>query len=463
MSEPINAEAISDANAPDIALSTNEETPDVFAELKAFYTQDSDVQTNDGEDSGEVENLSEPETETVPESEDSGEESEPEKPEETQADFKALEREREFPDEEALKIKYPRNANKDLVAEAAKFAAQAKDGWELSESLGGEAFIPSMKTIAAGVRDGDPIKIFEGLGQADDTAFANTLTMAMDLALIRGKQLAEHNDESVRAYGENAAKLGDVMIESRFGINSETIERLAKFNGEGWIDFLSDAIENERIDYDKFHDLLTATTAAPEVKELLKEKETLKKQLDAQNAKKEEENAKFAANVETSFNTSIDESFEKVLNDIVLKTSVLGAKPNDSDEVKASKQLLRGVLAQNARNHFNQSDKRKSLLEQYKSGASHTAKYADGLAKAIDESVLATKADTVIAEKLIAKLYGASRNARLLQNQTPSQTEMPPKETPQPTQTTDFRTERKSGDVSRDVLEELTAFYAGQG
>ena len=189
MNEQITPEAIS-ADA-DIAQSQETDSGSVLSDLTAMYAAEEQKQSGNP---GEVENLSEeipseePEAETAKETEPSEtEESDEEKSEiaetaedaeseENTANFDALEKKREFPDEEAIKAKYPRNANKDLVAETAQYATEAKAGYELKESLGGDAYIPSMQTIAAGVKTGDPIKVFEGLGAASDTAFVNTLS-----------------------------------------------------------------------------------------------------------------------------------------------------------------------------------------------------------------------------------------------------------------------------------------------
>ena len=440
MSEINTPEAIS-APTADIAPSQEADSgSSVLSDLTAMYAAEEQAQTANP---GEVENLSEKtegeepseesDAETAKEEETdlpekTGEEEseiseEAEEAEET-ADFDALEKKPEFPDEEAIKAKFPRNANKDLVAETARYASEAKAGYELKESLGGDAYIPSMQTIATGIKSGDPIKVFEGLGAASDTAFVNTLSCAMDIALVRAKTLAESDDPQIRAYGESAAKLGDTMLAHRFGegVDSQAIDEFAMRKNQGWFDALNRWIEDGDISYGEFRELLEQNADDPKIQAIAQENKALKTQLEAKTAKSEQEATERAERVESSFDTTISESFEKIYDEVVLKTSVLRINPADTAEMKTEKEILRKVVVDRAKSAFQSGEKRKGLLDKYKTGAGHTATYAESLADAINEAVLTTKSETIAVERIIAKLYNNTRNGALARKKS-SQTE----------------------------------------
>ncbi len=398
--------------------------------------------------------------EETPEGEEKADETEakagePAADEDESADFKAIEdEEKEFlTDVAELKAKFPRNSSKELLAQTAEYAAEAKAGHELKKAIGGDHFVQPMTKIAQAIGTGEMAGLYDGIVEAAGTdTLMNILAQSVDLAFVQGEKFAA-NPETAE-FGKALGSLVDRAIEQKFGegMTIDALSQMAQWKSLGWFDKIASWIENNDIPYDEAQDLLEASND-PKYAELLREKDELKKQLEAKATQEKSAVAIEHSKVEKQFSTSVTEGVDKILNDVVWKTSILRDISTDNAELKAEKAMLRQQLRTGALEAFD-SDTRSALLNDYKQGKQGTAAFKAKMATAIEAAVLKTKQSTVTAEKLIAKAYGSVRNAQL----APKQTTQKPVLTPTAPSLIPPSEVKSPADVQRNLEEAFKAF-----
>lgn len=375
------------------------------------------------------------------------------------ANFDAIDQAPEFLDEAGIKAKYPRNANKALVAEAAQFSALAKEGHEAVQSLGGKTYIPGLNLISDGLRNDHHKKVFQGiLETAGAEGVLKHVAETLDLGLIQAKQLQE-NPETAQ-FGKAIGATLDAALEARFGgsISSKSLEQAAKFIDAGWLEKIEKWSEEEYVDPDEVQQLVD-TYNDPREREFRKREAEYQRRIEEKETQAQAQAQIQDFEIEGKFSRTVADEVAKVLTNVVWQKSPLKELANDTAEVKQEKALLRSVLQNQAIDAFNSNDARGNLLKAYKFGKSTTAVYQDQLATAIQSAVLQTKEQTSIAERMLAKLIGGTRNAQLAKKS--ARTAQPESVPTTPTQP-EAKSEKPitKADVEKQLLADLEALNA---
>jgi hypothetical protein len=166
----------------------------------------------------------------------------------------------------------------------------------------------------------------------------------------------------------------------------------------------------------------------PVLKKLAQENQALKKQSEKATPKDGQDSP--GEQHENAFSTFIADSVTPVLNDVILKGSPLRDAATDTPAMKETKEFLRAALQHKILQEMDNSPAKAKLLDGFQKGKQHTATYKSDLAKAIDSVRRSTRSQIGIAEDLMTKLYGKSRNAKIV---PPVTTPVKPSETLPPT------------------------------
>lgn len=445
----------------DTALAEGTGPVDPLAGLTAYF--EAQQAGDDEQDTDQIDNptddaaVSNDEAESEPDqSSDSGE-TDQEAPASTNADqaanddvdFQAIENpDVEFIDDpKALKAKFPRNSSNELIAEMAEYGKAAKKGAEVIQSLGGEEFIPGVSTIATGLKAGNPRDVFTGIIQtAGAEELVKVMADAVYVGLVQADQMATQPDTA--AFGQALTQVVNAALQERFGpqMTTERMGKLALWDQAGWFEKIEQWIADEYVDRDDLTNLIESTNNP----DLLKAQQRIK-ELEAQVGQKEPKDGPTAqrqAEVENTFSKWAAEQIESILTNQVWKNSTLRELPTDSAELKQEKAFLRGQLSQLAVNAFNSSADRQKLLDGYRTGKNSSAVYKTEFVTALNQAILATKEPTATATRLLAKVYGKSRNSQLANNRRLHEV---PTGSDQPTDTQDFGDEADRG-ITRDSI-----------
>lgn len=375
-----------------------------------------------------------------------------------EANFDALGGNPEFLDAEGLKAKFPRNSSKELIETAAGYAEAAKTGHELKASLGGENFIPGVQQIATGLQKGDAVPIFEGIAATTGTdGLLSVFGSVFELGVIRADQFEEVPE--TQAFGKALNEMVNGIIQKRFGshVSLATIGRMAELAEAGWLEKIDAWGANEWVDYDEANELLK-TSNDPKARAERTEKARRQAQLDEDNAQAEAAARQQEYEVEVKFDQTVNDQITKSL-ETVWATSPLRDIAGDTPEVAAEKALLRNVLKNQAIDAFKaNTEARKKLLTNYKHGKESTAVYREDLVNEITTAVLSTKPTTITSERILARLYGSTRNGQLAAKQA-AKTIQPEKEPTVPQKDPAETRQPKKEMTTRDIDQGLTQAF----
>lgn len=452
------------------------QTADVTAEPQQFFGDDIDralqaafnnpetVEQVDNLDTAEnVEDQIDPETETEQADEPKTEETAEETAEETEtADFAALENKPvevtpiEYPDVESLKAKYPRQS-KDLIAEAAEFAGQAKKGNEFIQQIGGDEYIEPMAIIAQGLKESKPAQIFQGIVQiGNQNTLLDVVGNAIHLAVNKAKGFQE--TEETKEFGEKLELVTNTILSEKFGeqVSLDKLESLVKYDQLGWVEAIERWKEAGYVDPDEFDEMLEADK---EPAKFLTLKQQLQKESEAKlaaEAKLNEVESTKLSQVEIDFDKTNTDSLESVLEGVVWKKSALKDLDTDPAELKEEKAAFRALLLKEAKEHFRSSPDRKELLNAFKRGEQNSPNYKQTLTSAVNSAILQTKEKTGFYERIIAKLYGNTRNGQIAKSVKPS---TPTQSNLQPSQP--VRVESTKIPTTQDIEKRLEQAFLG--
>lgn len=338
----------------------------------------------------------------------------------TSANFDGLNKTVEFlPDADAIKAKFPRNSSKELIEYAASASAAAVKGNEVLTQLGGEPFIEPLTDISTGLRDGSSTEVFNGIIKAaSHEGLLKVFGDAMGV-ILNADHFAKNPETEL--FGQALQTLSDRVLQARFGdtANVASITRMAELASQGWLERIDDWQKQGWVDRDEAAELI----ASGNDPKLIAEREAHRKtqaQLEEKNRQDADKATAQGAEFETSFIKSVTESIDTTLKDVIWSSSTLRDVEKDTPEMTQQKTFLRNYLRSQAIDAFNASDARKALLEGFKYGRSGTATYATQLTDAINTALLQTRENTAVAEGIIAKLYGTTRNAQLTKKPAPA-------------------------------------------
>lgn len=472
------------ASAPEALADVSTGSPDAVDSLTAFFMAQ--------EESGQVDNPDtatasdepvaapepatddtkpdEPEADAEKPAEDAKEEAEAEPAEATTedeagdaADFDALTRKEgdEYLDTaEAIKAKYPRNTSKDVIEEMARYGAEAKRGHEVIEAIGGPEFIPGMTAIAKALQTGSPRDLFSGIIQtASAEELVKVLVDANHIALVQAEAMAD-NPETAE-FGKALTAMIDGTLQERFGPNMSVakMSKLALYDKAGWFDKIEEWAVAGYISHDDLESLIEVTND-PKLLEAQEKIKELEGQLGEKDMKATPQKPALALNeVDTAFGKLAADGIGKTLTEVVWKSSPLRDITTDTVETKEEKAFLRDRLLEDALGSFNASEQTRKLRTGYTTGKEDSAVFKRELTDAINKAVLGTREKTAVAERLLAKVYGNSRNGQLAKrngnNQPRAEDVNTARATPTPTR--DFGSEKLTRDQINKNLEESIA------
>lgn len=360
----------------------------------------------------------------------------------------------DYPDEEALKAKYPRQSNA-LIAETAQYAAKAAKGEEVINKIGGEEFIEPVATIATALKEGNPQQFFQGVIEAaDENVLLDVLGNAMQLGLVKSKDFIA--DPNTKAFGERLQGLADIIIQNRFGedLSLEKLDTLTEFQKHGWLDAIQRWKEYGFADPDEFDELCQGEEEPAKFKSLKQQLAEKESQLAQFESKLKENESSKVAQVELDFDKENGEALEKVLNNVVLTTSNLRDFKGDTQLLKGAKQVFREILQGEALTALKTSTARQMLLDGYKAGNKSSKDYGKNLTVAINSAILQVKERTKLFEEIVKTLTEEKTLNGLRAKNLPNNEaeKLPPTQTTKPV---------NNGTKSiRDIEKELEAAFS---
>lgn len=345
---------------------------------------------------------------------------------------------------EEIEEKFSRSNTKEGRAYMAKVSEIARQGRETVEALGGEPFIEPLKVISHALQDPTPENLtgfYTGITEASGVdTLVSVLASAVYMGFTKADEWAAKPETA--AFGSAIQQIVNDAVEQKFGVSPDRLQKMAEWDSVGWFDKLDEWVTNSYVPEDELAEMLEINSN-PTLKKLAQENQSLKQKRTEAKAESGSESVN-DAETDKAFNEFSSEQVVKEMNKTAWAKSPLRDIPSDSAELKSYKAYFRGILEKDAIAEFNRLSERSKLLEGFKSGHSGTATYKVNLAKAIEKTINATKAQADTAEAILAKIYGKSRNAKLVTTKVTDAGAKP--STPAiPTQTTNFAP--RSGEV----------------
>lgn len=353
-----------------------------------------------------------------------------------------------------LKANWPRAVPLKVIDQAYQWSVEAKEGKDAIASLGGEHWLPPLTQVVTALRDADDPHqppeafqpFFEGIvSGAGDTALLKVLGQSMYMGFVQAP--AWESNPATKDFGKELSTKVDTALQMRFGVTAETIAGLADLHSIGAIDGLSKWTEEEFLDDDKEFDEYKFLEASkklyndirgiqqnPKLKAQTLENRELKRQLEERTAEANKEAP--SSNVEQSFSEYIDNVVDTVLPKVLFTLkSPLSEREGDTDEMKERKSDLRENITDKVRSAL--TGDRQNLLAGFKLGKQTTANYQTKLTEALNTAINKADPNRLRAERMIAELYGKTRNGKLLAKTESKEIEPEPTPLP-PTQSTNF-------------------------
>jgi len=332
---------------------------------------------------------------------------------------------------EEIEERFARSNTKEGRAYMVQVSEEAREGRDVIAKIGGKPFIEPMAKIATALQnaDDDPAALQDLFVGIVDASGAETMLSVVSQAMYMGFVKADDWAKSPETaqLGEALNKIVDTSVQARWGIDTERLAQMVEWERVGWLDKLNEWVENNYVPQSELDEMLEINSN-PVLKKLAQENQALKKQSEKATPKDGQDSP--GEQQDTAFSTFIADSVKPVLNDVILKGSPLRDASTDTPAMKDTKEFLRAALEHKVLQEMENSPAKAKLLDGFQKGKQHTATYKAELAKAIDSVRRSTRSQIGIAEDLMTKLYGKSRNAKIV---PPATTPVKPSETLPPT------------------------------
>ncbi len=277
----------------------------------------------------------------------------------------------------------------------------------------------------------------------------------MRMGFLEADPRTASEDPIQQHFGNVLKTVVDSVLAEKFGneMDVSRMSKLAAWDEAGWFEKIEKWTEEGYVSNDEINELLEVSND-PKLLATLKENKALKDQLSEKDTKAKDTATEKQAEVESSFDKLAGDSIDATLTDI-WRTSTLRDIASDTPEIKEEKAFLRSHLTEEAKAAFRTATDRSKLVDGFRSGQQNTAVYKTNLANAINSSVLATRKNTAIAERLFAKVYGKSPNSRLTPKTPEADNQQP--SVLQPTTTQTFGGEKMTREQIKTSLAESIA------
>jgi hypothetical protein len=474
----ITASAGESTDSTALASSAAVDSPadnDPLAGLTAFFDQGESSQEGNSDEPD-----AEPDAEEVPDAEpeapeeaeaepDAADDAEPApeaepaapaEPTEEVADFDALSRAPEFLDAEQIKAKFPRNSSKELIEYAAGLSEQARTGHETVERLGGEPFIEPLSQISQGLQEGSAEAISQGIISASGAdGYLNFLAQSINFSIAGVEEMDKANPE-LKEFAHAVREMRNNALQAHFGehANPENLQRFSEIARIGWLEKITKWEKDGYVDRDEAAELLTLGNDPKLLAEREKNAE-LSRQLEENKRQIAADAAARDGEADNSFSKFVTDGIANAMNTVVLATSVLRDLPTDTPEMKDEKAFLRNRLLNDAVQAFNSNPGKAELLKGFRQGRSSTATYMTALAAGFNDALLQIKEPTSVAERMLAKIYGNTRNAQLTKKPAAANAPAAPGLAPTQTKKFDKSATPKTGDDILSGLEQAIAAH----
>lgn len=341
----------------------------------------------------------------------------------------------EFLSAEQIKEKFPRNSSKGLIAYAAQMADKAKVGTEAVAAIGGEAFVEPLAKMSTALQAQTPeelSKFFEGVVETAGTgALLTVLGQALYMGFEKSDEWAKNPETAM--LGESIQAMVEASVQAKYGTSSADLVKMAQWAKVGWFDKLDQWIKDEYVPEDELDDMLKINSD-PVYKRLAEENYALKQQQEKKTSTEEKGRAD---NVEVDWGVYAAEQVRNGLK-VEWTKSPLRDIETDAPEMKERKAFFRQVLESQAIEEFNKNTSKAQLLADFRSGKQHTSVFRKNVTDTMDSTLKAVRPNKALAEGMLAKLYGNTRNGQLLHKPVPPADSAPL----QPTVPTDFKPQK---------------------
>lgn len=399
------------AGVPALEAAIDTDLEAFFANAAAVDTVDNSVATETDETVAEEPDELETEGETPETDEPEAEEGEGAEPEEDDAvptdGVKIL-----TPEE--IEAKFARSNTKEGRAYMAQVSEVARQGQEIVTKLGGEPFIEPLAIMSTALQDPTPENLNQFYVGITEAAGVETLVSILAQAVYMGFTKADDwaANPATADFGGAVQQIVEDAVQHRFGVSSERLQKMAEWEAVGWFDKLDEWVQNNYVPQSDLDEMLEINQN-PTLRKLAEENQALKKATKSS----ADDTTKESVPVEAAFSNFASEKVTTALHELAWAKSPLLDAKTDSAEAKQAKEFFRAALERDAMEEFKKATAGSKLQKDFNLGKASTAVYRTDLTKALNAMIAATKPQTDMAEKILAKLYGTTRNAQLLPKQ----------------------------------------------
>lgn len=360
--------------------------------------------------------------------------------------------------EDEVKARFPRNLSKEASAHIIQVGQTANRLTETIDRLGGEHFVPALEKVSAGLQQGNSASVFEGVvSAASSEGLLNLIGDTLDLAFLQADSFAKEAETA--QFGSALRAIAEAAIQRKFGesVSMESLSRLTQLAEIGWLEKIDKWTTDGWVDRDEADELIKAAND-PKALAIAKENARLKAELEKKAGEASKAEADKANELEGRFHKTVTDNISKTLHNVVLPKSILRDLATDTPEMKEQKALIRSTIEQKAVEAFQALESSSDLLKGFKQGKYATGVYQTQFVNAVNSALLQVKAQTALAEKMFAKMYGNTRNGQLANKISQQQQ---PANQPNLEPTVPQQKERSSGEKSTaDIQKDLEQGFA---
>ena len=321
--------------------------------------------------------------------------------------------------EAELKAKFPRNSSAELIKTAAVYADAVKERDAIIDTLGGEHFIEPLQKITSALQDPTEVNMgnfYSGIIEsAGADTFVKVVETTLGLGFVNAEEWAKHPETAGAA--QQLLNTVNKCVQARYGTTDERLAKLAEWDKVGWFDKITEWTSNGYVPVDDLEEMIEINSD-PARQKMAAELQEARKQLAAlKDREKPIEPA--TAEIEKNFAAFADEQVVSILSEVAWKTGPLKDAPDDSAAIRDQKAFLRSTLEKDALTEFRKQPLYATLLDHFLHGRSQTAVFRSNFAKALDNTLTATRQRQAIAEQMLGEMRGKTRNAKLTARKSP--------------------------------------------
>lgn len=296
--------------------------------------------------------------------------------------------------------------SKEIREVAAKNADAALKALDVIDELGGEHFIPAMKSIASGLQAGDYMPVYSGvLNSVGVEEFTDFLAEGMRVAVV-DSQITKPTNEGEQYLQDRCRELVNGIVADRLG-EGATFDRLIqlyKWDQEGLLN--TEDVEKYYTD----HAAKDGDADDPDKAEIAR----LKAELAKKEPTAEDESKKREQTFSEKFDAERAADATKLMDDLWLAKSVLRPVASDPAELVKSKAEIVKVVREQTDKWLREQTAYTKLKKSAGKGESNTAAYKRNTQTLMDSYLAQARQLAAPLESLVSQVYKLSRNGKIL-------------------------------------------------